>query len=775
MPQRASAQGAFLLDSLRRSVQQAPNDTARISALCRLSEALAVVDGKDSLGRIQANEALRLAERLTGVGNDLSAGYYRALAFQALGVTYRFAANGKRPLAEPYFRTALEEARRIPEEVRSLQMQASVQHAWFTGLRFRIESHRKDDKPIIELYNQAERLLEAQQAIAEKLNNNALRGLITLNRAIVLTDTLAQQLLLCLKSVRFYEQSSDVDGLQRSLTYLGFFAEQIGDYPRAIQAYKRVVRLHDLAQISPQGLAVAYQSMGDIYVKLSDTTKALESYHRAEPYSERYDTRYNRIELLFQIGVFYRAVGSSDKARAYFERAMLLSKEKNDRYDRRRSAQIYRLQDNFRAALEVLALSLREIENLSPQILSYDVLQEVALLYKEQALPLKFTQPTLYRALLDSALHYAKKCLPLLLDETLKISSAERFLKTYTLLYEISKEAGDSKNALLYYEERERWNSKTLSSETYRAIAAMESRAVVEAAEAKIETLEANNRLQRTMGWAVSIGAVGLVIIIGLLTWRYRERKHSLALLEQQNEQLQALNNEKNEIMGIVSHDLKNPIGAIAGFADVLRDPMLDDHNKLLILDQLSLVSNRMLELVKNVLDLYQVEEGALTVNIIAIDIVPICEMTVDIYREQASAKNIILHYTAGTGACIAQADEQMLNQVLDNLLSNAVKYTPQGKQVWVRVLMNNSIVRVEVENEGEGISDDDMKRLFGKFARLSARPTGGEHSTGLGLSIVKKMVEAMNGNVWCESELGKGATFIVELPCTPNTTLNKA
>ncbi|MFY8001460.1 MAG: hypothetical protein ACOVSW_22900, partial [Candidatus Kapaibacteriota bacterium] len=93
-------------------------------------------------------------------------------------------------------------------------------------------------------------------------------------------------------------------------------------------------------------------------------------------------------------------------------------------------------------------------------------------------------------------------------------------MKIYTLLYELSKEAGDSKNALLYHEECERWSNKTLSSETHRAIAAMESRAVVEAAEAKIETLEANNRLQRTVGWAVSVGVIGLMVIIGLLTWR---------------------------------------------------------------------------------------------------------------------------------------------------------------------------------------------------------------------------------------------------------------
>jgi signal transduction histidine kinase len=764
MPQCASAQGMPLLDSLRRSVQQAPNDTARISALCRLSDALCIVDGKDSLGRIQANVALHLAERLSGGKYEPFAAYYRALTLQTLGVTYRFASEGKNLLAEPYFRAALEEARRIPEEVRSLQMQASVQHAWFTGLRFRIHGHRKDDKPIIELYNQAERLLEAQQAIAEKLSSNALRGQIALNRAIVLTDTLAQRLLLCLESVRFYEQSPDIDGLERSLNYLGFYAEQIGDYPRVVQAYKRVVRLHDSVEIEPRGLAVAYQAMGDIYAKLSDTTKALENYHRAEPYSERYDVRFNRIELLFQIGTLYRAIGSPDKARTYFERAMVLSKERKEGYDLVRSAQLYRLQDNFRAALAVLAQSLREIGNLSPQTFSYDVLFEVALVHKEQAMAFKFTQPRLFRASLDSALHYAKKCLPLLLDERLKIGSADRFLKIYTLLYELSKEAGDSKNALLYHEERERWSNKTLSSETHRAIAAMESRAVVEAAEAKIETLEANNRLQRTVGWAVSVGVIGLMVIIGLLTWRYRERKRSSALLQQQNEQLTALNNEKSEIMGIVSHDLKNPISAVAGFAEILREPMIDEQNKLLILDQLSLVSNRMLELVKNVLDVYKIEEGALSVNITTIDIVPVCKMMVEMYREQASTKDITLNYTAEKES-IVLADEQMLNQIIDNLLSNAVKYTPRGKQAWIRVLEKSSFVRVEIENEGEGISEEDMKRLFGKFARLSAQPTGGEHSTGLGLSIVKKMVEAMNGKVWCESDVGKGATFIVELP----------
>jgi len=104
------------------------------------------------------------------------------------------------------------------------------------------------------------------------------------------------------------------------------------------------------------------------------------------------------------------------------------------------------------------------------------------------------------------------------------------------------------------------------------------------------------------------------------------------------------------------------------------------------------------------------------------------------------------------------------MSQVLENLVSNAVKYSPPGKNIFVRLKKEASAARCEVQDEGPGLSAEDQKKLFGKFARLSAKPTGGEHATGLGLSIVKRMVEAMHGKVWCESEPGKGATFIVTM-----------
>jgi signal transduction histidine kinase len=106
--------------------------------------------------------------------------------------------------------------------------------------------------------------------------------------------------------------------------------------------------------------------------------------------------------------------------------------------------------------------------------------------------------------------------------------------------------------------------------------------------------------------------------------------------------------------------------------------------------------------------------------------------------------------------------DKNYLTQVFENLLSNAIKFSPRNKDVWIRVKENNGEIRVNFMDEGPGIAKEEMNRLFGKYEKLSPQPTGGERSTGLGLSIVKKYVDVMGGRVWCESEPGKGSNFIV-------------
>ncbi|MCU0424623.1 MAG: HAMP domain-containing histidine kinase [Candidatus Kapabacteria bacterium] len=247
-------------------------------------------------------------------------------------------------------------------------------------------------------------------------------------------------------------------------------------------------------------------------------------------------------------------------------------------------------------------------------------------------------------------------------------------------------------------------------------------------------------------------------------------------LLETQNERLTNvnqnlvdLNNEKNEFLGIVAHDLKNPLASILLGIEMLQryqERMTTDQQQKKYGDMIS-TTRRMQAIITNLLDVNAIDTGKVKLVPTQFNFTDAVHAVVDDYAERAKEKGIVLHFEAETDEVLAFADNNASVQILDNLVSNAVKYSPFDKNVWVVVKKARNSAQCLVKDEGPGLSEDDKKKLFGKYARLSAKPTGGEHSTGLGLSIVKKLAEAMHGNVWCESELGQGATFFLELPLT--------
>jgi len=232
-------------------------------------------------------------------------------------------------------------------------------------------------------------------------------------------------------------------------------------------------------------------------------------------------------------------------------------------------------------------------------------------------------------------------------------------------------------------------------------------------------------------------------------------------------ERLREMNEEKNEFMGIAAHDLRNPLSAIKGYSEMviedaeeLQHRDLQEHGRR-ILD----TAGRMAEMVQNLLDANRIERGEMQVKLISSDLVSLLKSVTETQRPRATAKQQTIHLEGVSAPLHAVIDPSVTVQVLENLISNAVKYSPPGRSIWVSVKSEPGSLRCEVRDEGPGLSAEDQKKLFGKFARLSARPTGGEHATGLGLSIVKRMVEAMHGRVWCESEPGDGASFIVQFP----------
>ncbi len=238
------------------------------------------------------------------------------------------------------------------------------------------------------------------------------------------------------------------------------------------------------------------------------------------------------------------------------------------------------------------------------------------------------------------------------------------------------------------------------------------------------------------------------------------ERTHELA---EKNVRLIQLDQEKNEFLGIAAHDLKNPLSTILGLSEMLVEDINDLSPETVIefATNISISAKQMFDLIVNLLDVNQIESGKFKILWQAVDLHPLIQQILNSYQTRAIAKQIHLNYQAQP--CVIQLDFNIARQILDNIISNAIKYSPLAKNVYVRLIETETSVRCEIQDEGPGLSEIDRQKLFGKFARLTAQPTKGEHSTGLGLFIVKKLVTAMHGQVWCESELGKGATFTVE------------
>jgi len=169
--------------------------------------------------------------------------------------------------------------------------------------------------------------------------------------------------------------------------------------------------------------------------------------------------------------------------------------------------------------------------------------------------------------------------------------------------------------------------------------------------------------------------------------------------------------------------------------------------------------------LITNLLDVNAIESGKINFTLETTDLYPLIQKIIKNYMEPAARKHITIHFEVTETSYLAHTDVQIFRQVVDNLLSNAIKYSPHGKNVYVRLRDAENWIRCEIQDEGQGLSVEEQQKLFSKFTRLSAKPTGGEHSTGLGLFIVKKLVDAISASVRCCSEVGKGANFIVEFP----------
>jgi signal transduction histidine kinase len=231
---------------------------------------------------------------------------------------------------------------------------------------------------------------------------------------------------------------------------------------------------------------------------------------------------------------------------------------------------------------------------------------------------------------------------------------------------------------------------------------------------------------------------------------------------------LQRANGFKNEILGTVAHDLKNPLGVILGRTEMLTELIGAGSSKESITAQVEHIrdaTKRLTSMVDHLISDAMADAFDITIRREPVDIAALVGEVAEANKPSATNKQQLIAVSAPPDR-FTMCDSDRMREAIDNLISNAIKYSPIGGKIALLVTHDDAHTTIRVTDEGAGLSPEDLGRLFGRFQRLSAKPTAGESSTGLGLSIVKRIIDMHGGKVIADSAgPGQGSTFAIVLP----------
>jgi signal transduction histidine kinase len=243
---------------------------------------------------------------------------------------------------------------------------------------------------------------------------------------------------------------------------------------------------------------------------------------------------------------------------------------------------------------------------------------------------------------------------------------------------------------------------------------------------------------------------------------RTRELEDQKLILEKQKKKLEEINQEKSHIIGMVAHDLRNPLTSALSMAHLLHDDAKEKYKEQAEYVQVVVHSlERMNLMIEKILDIRAIDSQKLNLDPEKFDMASETDTIINLFVDKAKNKSIIIHKELNP--VTITLDKNYFFQIVENLVSNAIKFSPYGKNVFVKTYALNGKACIEIKDEGPGFNSQDKKNIYSKFQQLSAKPTGGESTTGLGLSIVKKFVDAMDGELKLKSEENKGSCFTIE------------
>ena len=332
-------------------------------------------------------------------------------------------------------------------------------------------------------------------------------------------------------------------------------------------------------------------------------------------------------------------------------------------------------------------------------------------------------------------------------------------------LFDLYKTTGDYAKALLYHEKYQKVNTQLLKQQVMISVQDFNYRIELDSKEDERKLLEkeqivTKNRLQIVIILTILLSVI-LFLSITFVFYQQRQKKRKMQMIAM----LDQSNNVLRKFISILAHDLRSPFNSILGFSEILKnDKELSEEDRSIIIDHLHSSGNSTFQLLERLLEWSRLESGMVKPNKQSCDVNSLISEIVSLVESSAKLKNISVEYVSGQSP-VVNADQNMISAAIRNIVSNAVKFTMPGGKIRVNTTSSNHDVVISIEDNGVGMTKEQVEKLFRLEENYSSKGTAGEKGTGLGLILSKEYVEINGGTVEVISEAGKGSRFMIKLP----------
>lgn len=590
--------------------------------------------------------------------------------------------------------------------------------------------------------------------------------------AIEWLDSAASQFLELDDSLRYY----------RSIFIKAANFDNMGHYNRAMEA--NLSSLHFFRKTEDADMVARItNNIGNLLYHQEKFGPAIEFYKEALEEGRKIEAKMLESVALANIAFCYAKIDSLAPAESYYQQVYQFNRENELTYVHGKVCAEYADLKIIKGELTRAAELLEESVEKSVEVSDSSGMANAWLIYGRLFLA---------RGQVTPAVEYFQRAI----DYANRFEDPEIGISARKALSDVYEEQGEYQKAHAAYQDYIVLRDSIYGEEKNRELAELTSILDTERKQLELDQLRSERELQDKVvdlqqwligGLAAAFVAVLFFFVLVIVGERRRraaieslaERNSQIAaqqeeivakneVLEAQNDHLETLNGEMEGLIEIVAHDLKAPISKTRALLDMVdREDVAPNTGQVLkMADQ---VLDNGMELIRDILTIRTVEGQGGSSPLEPIDLAELVRETASPYIGESRGKNIEMELMLPEESLSLKTNAQAIQRILENLLSNALKFSSPGTKVTVDLRLDGEKVLLSVQDQGPGISVEDQQRMFRKFQRLSARPTGGEHSTGLGLSIVKALSERIGGDIKLDSQLGEGARFTLVLPLSVN------